>query len=662
MKILISEEQAKFIFGQKYICPKCKHTWEIEKKDKDPKLCHWCGWDDEENTYDDNKLLTFWEKESKKDQRKLNWVEENKIWGKKEKKSSLVEEIQKILQESLTSGTPTWELIAELFEGILKKGEKESLTQEEKKLIVDIFEKSNFENKPERQFAEESENVLTKQAFEYFRKNFSSISEISFIKTIYPQIETGIKNINYTKAKNIYKEYVEKLVEKENCDYCQTAKEILDLETKSDLSPAQLVELEEKWNVLKQKRNLQSPDNKLGQELETEVDKILENQKKLNEYQIQLTKMSPNENVVVKIDIKNKFSESDLSKKISEAIRTAIQSNPTRKVETSNIESTFKNMDEDIYNPKLANTEFYDENGLNKKFVEALNKEKPNFLKNLKNGKYQNVLDADGNWSPLNKLDTNQGDKIALFSDYVQKEIGKNIDELSEEEFNQAVGQFINDCKKNPEKINGLIDANVEKYTTNILKNTEVGDVIEQNFINRIQEIFPDSKIVFRGTNGNALDKAGIDAWMKNSDGTYVPLQFKKGNDLKITSISDKPSGVEKNEGYSVFVSSAVYLKSGYLGVEDGLGNWILFPPQQLYTAVDKILLPNGKYKVTRYEMKTDKFGNLVQGFNSGSKRTHYIDVLPDVPGKEVYVGFQQPTDLGKKIDIEFDKPLDTDL
>jgi len=133
MKILISEEQAKFIFGQKYICPKCKHTWEIEKKDKDPKLCHWCGWDDEENTYDDNKLLTFWEKESKKDQRKLNWVEENKIWEKKEKKSSLVEEIQKILQESLTSGTPTWELIAELFEGILKKGEKESLTQEEKK-------------------------------------------------------------------------------------------------------------------------------------------------------------------------------------------------------------------------------------------------------------------------------------------------------------------------------------------------------------------------------------------------------------------------------------------------------------------------------------------------------------------------------------------------
>ena len=62
MRILITEKQAKKLFGDKVKC-RCGHSWVIEKNDKNPHLCHICGWNGEMEKYEDKKLLTFWKKE-----------------------------------------------------------------------------------------------------------------------------------------------------------------------------------------------------------------------------------------------------------------------------------------------------------------------------------------------------------------------------------------------------------------------------------------------------------------------------------------------------------------------------------------------------------------------------------------------------------------------
>lgn len=59
MKILITEEQAKKILDNKINC-KCGHSWVKEKDDKQPYLCHDCGWDQKKLKYDDISLFKFW--------------------------------------------------------------------------------------------------------------------------------------------------------------------------------------------------------------------------------------------------------------------------------------------------------------------------------------------------------------------------------------------------------------------------------------------------------------------------------------------------------------------------------------------------------------------------------------------------------------------------
>ena len=59
MKILITEKQAKKLFGEKIKC-KCGHSWVKEKKDQQPCLCHMCGWDQKNKKYNNKELFKFW--------------------------------------------------------------------------------------------------------------------------------------------------------------------------------------------------------------------------------------------------------------------------------------------------------------------------------------------------------------------------------------------------------------------------------------------------------------------------------------------------------------------------------------------------------------------------------------------------------------------------
>jgi hypothetical protein len=62
MKIIITESQEKQLFNRNIKC-QCGHSWKMEKKDKHPFLCHWCGWDQRQEKYNDKELLNFWKKE-----------------------------------------------------------------------------------------------------------------------------------------------------------------------------------------------------------------------------------------------------------------------------------------------------------------------------------------------------------------------------------------------------------------------------------------------------------------------------------------------------------------------------------------------------------------------------------------------------------------------
>ena len=78
MKIIISEKQSELLFEQKIKCPKCKHSWDKEKKDKHPNLCHDCGWDQKKGDYDKENLFKFWKKELSKEPIDEKWTEKYK--------------------------------------------------------------------------------------------------------------------------------------------------------------------------------------------------------------------------------------------------------------------------------------------------------------------------------------------------------------------------------------------------------------------------------------------------------------------------------------------------------------------------------------------------------------------------------------------------------
>ena len=74
MKIIVTEEQAKLIIEGKIKCSKCGNSWNTEPKDKDPFLCHDCGYDNKTKKYNKKELDKFW-----KNYNMVNEVEEKSI-------------------------------------------------------------------------------------------------------------------------------------------------------------------------------------------------------------------------------------------------------------------------------------------------------------------------------------------------------------------------------------------------------------------------------------------------------------------------------------------------------------------------------------------------------------------------------------------------------
>jgi hypothetical protein len=80
MKIIITQEQFNLLNEtkkEKVSCSKCDHSWEIEKKDEHPYLCHMCGYDSKSKKHNYEELENFW-KNYKKEKVNEKWSEKYK--------------------------------------------------------------------------------------------------------------------------------------------------------------------------------------------------------------------------------------------------------------------------------------------------------------------------------------------------------------------------------------------------------------------------------------------------------------------------------------------------------------------------------------------------------------------------------------------------------
>jgi hypothetical protein len=82
MKVIVTQKQLEQIrenASKKFGCEKCDHSWEIEKNDKHPYLCHMCGYDSSKKKHNYDELENFWKNYKKE--------EVNEKWSEKYKKS-----------------------------------------------------------------------------------------------------------------------------------------------------------------------------------------------------------------------------------------------------------------------------------------------------------------------------------------------------------------------------------------------------------------------------------------------------------------------------------------------------------------------------------------------------------------------------------------------
>jgi hypothetical protein len=80
MKVIITQEQFNLLKETKKesaSCSKCDHSWEIEKKDEHPHLCHICGYDAKSKKHNYEELENFW-KNYKKEEVTEKWSEKYK--------------------------------------------------------------------------------------------------------------------------------------------------------------------------------------------------------------------------------------------------------------------------------------------------------------------------------------------------------------------------------------------------------------------------------------------------------------------------------------------------------------------------------------------------------------------------------------------------------
>ena len=176
-----------------------------------------------------------------------------------------------------------------------------------------------------------------------------------------------------------------------------------------------------------------------------------------------------------------------------------------------------------------------------------------NFLKSLRDRKL--VYDNDGNWSQVNKLNTNYSDLSELITDLLFDSYEE--EGLSSNKILEVIGRGdLNDIKtvlkfyknKLSNKIIQKYSKSPEKlfsYTKNSIKNSKKGESVEDEVRDRFLSKFDGSQLIYQGGNGDFIDMIFyIDLIIRFKNGKVYTIQVKsneyQANDFISKSTNNK--------------------------------------------------------------------------------------------------------------------------
>lgn len=151
------------------------------------------------------------------------------------------------------------------------------------------------------------------------------------------------------------------------------------------------------------------------------------------------------------------------------------------------------------------------------------------------------VFDEKGQWDPINKLNTNKYDSILFIGDLLEGskiyDIYDIYRDIKKRDFTNFI-KFLNEIKKHPKFIWDNFLNEKEKYTKNIKKNSNDGEIIE----NYVKDHYFNNgwEIIYKGGDGDFIDmKFGLDLITKKDD-VYEFVQVKKVSSIENVNIEDK--------------------------------------------------------------------------------------------------------------------------
>jgi hypothetical protein len=178
------------------------------------------------------------------------------------------------------------------------------------------------------------------------------------------------------------------------------------------------------------------------------------------------------------------------------------------------------------------------------------------------------VYDDEGNWHPVNKLNTNYSDLAIFITDILQRkhclcEVYRDLNNGDK----SILNRLINAIEQNPTKMfETFLKGKYESYITNNRRNTIVGDKTEIYAIEKMTEF--GYNLVYHASEGSSIDtKLGVDMIFEK-DGEIFKVQVKTVGTIKEVDETpcDKSSeGLNKQRGgFYIFKKNPIRYISAY--------------------------------------------------------------------------------------------------
>jgi len=179
------------------------------------------------------------------------------------------------------------------------------------------------------------------------------------------------------------------------------------------------------------------------------------------------------------------------------------------------------------------------------------------------------IYDANGKWTPINKLNTNYSDLSVLVTDMLVGEgkcICKIVEDLKKKD-NTVILDLANRMTKEPEHFyQTYLKGNFDKYIENNRRNTLKGNETELFVVDELVKL--GYKIIFIADEGSPIDtKLSVDIIMEK-DGKAFKFQVKSIG--SITEINETPCdisnpGIKEPGGFKVFKKNRINFNDLYI-------------------------------------------------------------------------------------------------